>query len=49
MRGDWGTGKVSLNVTSSAGAGNGDGRLATVTFEVVAQRASTFYLIRDSF
>ena len=37
-------GQVSLNVASATGAGNGDGTLATITFEVVAQRASTFLL-----
>ncbi|RKU17680.1 hypothetical protein C6501_03530 [Candidatus Poribacteria bacterium] len=35
---------VTLNATSPAGAGNGDGTLATITFEVVAREASIFIL-----
>ena len=31
---------VSLNIASPAGVGNGDGTLATITFEVVIQKAS---------
>ena len=34
--------RVSFNVTSPGGAGNGDGTLATVTFQVVARKTSTF-------
>ena len=36
--------RVSLNAASPAGAGNGDGTLATITFEVVARKASTIIL-----
>ncbi len=35
---------VSLNIASPAGAGNGDGTLATITFEVVIQKASRLTL-----
>ena len=35
---------VSLNAASPAGAGRGDGPLATITFEVVARKASVFIL-----
>ena len=35
---------VSLSAVSPAGAGNGDGTLATLTFEVVERKASTFIL-----
>ena len=34
--------RVSFNVTSPGGAGNGDGTLVTITFEVVARKTSTF-------
>ena len=37
-------GIVSLNITSPAGVGMGDGTLATITFEVVARKASTLNL-----
>ena len=39
-----GRGTVSLNVTSSAGVGSGDGTLATITFQVVARKASKLTL-----
>ena len=35
---------VSLNIASPAGAGSGDGTLATITFEVVIQKASRLTL-----
>ena len=37
-------GYVSLNITSPAGAGNGDGTLATITFEVVTLKESRLTL-----
>ena len=36
--------RVSLNAASPAGAGNGDGTLATITFEVVERKSSIFIL-----
>ena len=37
-------GRASLNIASPAGVGNGDGTLATITFEVVARKASILTL-----
>ena len=37
-------GKVSFSIVSTADAGEGDGTLATITFEVISRRASTIGL-----